>query len=276
MNPWLIGLSTGCFYRRHIMTILEDVKASGFHDIEICSFPMHLNYHAEDDVRRAGDRIRELGLNAYSFHAPFANHIDITSLDEGVRENAVRELEVACKAAAWMGADHIVLHPGPEREGRPPQEEFLAHMEHAGRSLNRVATVCGELGVKLMLENMLPHLLFGHISDLMYLLGEIKTPGVGICLDTGHANLAGELGRVIPTFSGHLKMLHVNDNKRNYDSHLPPGEGVIDWKWVTDELRYNHFEGGLILELAGDEHESTSTILDRAVRAKEYLRGVGA
>lgn len=275
MKPWLIGLSTGCFYRRDILSILPEVHACGFRDIEICSFPKHLNYHSEIDVRRAGDRIRELGLNAFSFHAPFANHIDITSLDEGVRTAAVRELELACRSASWMGSEHIVLHPGPEREGRPQHEEFLARMQHAGRSLNRVAEYCGELGVKLMLENMLPHLLFGHISDLMFLLGEIRAPGVGICLDTGHANLAGELGRVIPTFSGHLKMLHVNDNRRNYDSHLPPGEGDIDWRWLMGELRQNQFEGGLILELAGEEHESIQVVLERAVRARDYLRACG-
>jgi sugar phosphate isomerase/epimerase len=46
------------------------------------------------------------------------------------------------------------------------------------------------LGIQLLLENMLPHLLFGQTSDMMYLLGEISTCAVGTCLDTGHAHLA--------------------------------------------------------------------------------------
>jgi len=271
MNTWPIGLSTGCFYKRSIFDILHEVRASGFSEIEICSFPLHLDYHHEENVRRAGDRMRELELHPFSFHAPFANHIDITSLDENVRERAVQELLVASRSASIMGVKNIVLHPGPEREGRPASHEFLAHMDHAARSLNRVARHCCDHGVQLLLENMLPHLLFGHTSDMMYLLGEIKECNVGTCLDTGHANLAGELGTVIHKLSGHLKMLHVNDNRRDSDAHLPPGEGVIDWHFVLGELKRCDFQGALILELAGDADESISQVLDRAVRAREYL-----
>ena len=275
MNTWPIGLSTGCFYRRRIFDILDEVRASGFREIEVCSFPAHLDYHNQEDVKRAGERIRTLGLVPYSLHAPFANHIDITSLDSGVRENAVRELITACRAAALMEVRHVVLHPGPEREGRPPSDEFLAHMDHAAASLDQVAQCCRELGIQLLLENMLPHLLFGHTNDMMYLLGGIQGFNVGVCLDTGHANLAGEIPTVIHKLSGHLKMLHVNDNRRNFDSHLPPGEGVIDWPWMLAELQRNNFEGGLILELAGHEHEPVSETLARAVRAREYLERGG-
>ena len=274
MNTWPIGLSTGCFYKRSIFDILGEVRASGFREIEVCSFPAHLDYHREEDVLRAGDRMRELELHPFSFHAPFANHIDITSLDPAVREAAVKELLVACRAASLMGVKHIVLHPGPERAGRPPSDEFLQHMQFAAESLNQVARWCCDLGVELLLENMLPHLLFGHTSDMMYLLGEIKECNVGTCLDTGHANLAGELGTVVNKLSGHLKMLHVNDNLKNFDSHLPPGEGSIDWPWVIAELRQYDFKGGLILELAGNENEPIRDVLDRAVRAREYLLGV--
>lgn len=271
MNTWPIGLSTGCFYKRSIFDILHEVRQSGFREIEICSFPLHLDYHDQEAVRRAGERMAELDLHPFSFHAPFANHIDITSLDDRVREAAVQELLVACRSAAAMGAKNIVLHPGPEREGRPPSEEFREHVEHAALSLNRVARCCTDLGVQLLLENMLPHLLFGHTGDMMYLLGEIKECNVGTCLDTGHANLAGEMGTVIHKLSGHLKMLHVNDNRRDSDAHLPPGEGVIDWRWVIGELKRCGFSGSLILELAGNAEEPVHIVLERAVRAKDYL-----
>lgn len=268
---WPIGLSTGCFYRRSIFEVLEEVRRSGFTEIEICSFPAHLDYHNHDKVKQAGECIEALGLVPHSFHAPFADAIDITSLNPAVREAAVEELLTACRAAAVMKAKYIVLHPGPEREGRPPPEEFLAHLQFAATSLNRVARECCNLGVHLLLENMLPHLLFGHIGDMMHLLGEIKECDVGICLDTGHANLAGEIGHVAHKFSGHLKMLHVNDNRRNYDDHLSPGDGDIDWSWLLGELKHHHFHGSLILELAGYAHESIPETMARASRAKNYL-----
>lgn len=271
MTEWPIGFSTGCFYHRSIFDVLNDIRGSGFVEIEICSFPRHLDYHHKEDVRRAGTRIRELGLRPVSFHAPLAEHIDITSFDPGVRESAVRELLAACDAAALMHVENIVLHPGPERQGRPPAAEFLEHMKHAAESLNMVAARCRELGLHLLLENMLPHLLFGHTSDMLYLLGEIKECSVGTCLDTGHAHLAGELTTVIHKLSGHLKMLHINDNRGDSDAHLPPGSGNINWPLVIADLQRCHFDGVLILELSSREHDPVADILAQAGQAREYL-----
>lgn len=268
---WPIGLSTGCFYRHSIFTVLEEIRVSGFQAIEVCSFPKHLDYHKEEDVHRAGEMMRTLGLRSISFHAPFADRIDITSQDDTVREAAVTELITACRAAALLGAENIVLHPGPEREGRPPQEEFLQHMRHAAVSLNRVAAYCCEIGVQLLLENMLPHLLFGRTSDMMYLLGEITNCNVGTCLDTGHARLGGDLGNVIHKLSGHLKMVHINDNHGDWDAHLIPGDGSIDWPWLISELQRYQFRGGLIIEMSAQENETVTETLARAGQGRSFL-----
>lgn len=271
MTDWPIALSTGCFYQRSIFDILGPVRDAGFCEIEVCSSPKHLDYHNVEEVRRAREQMRALGQHPVSFHAPFAERIDITSLSRPVRDAAVQELISACEAAALLGCTQVVLHPGPEREGRPPEAEFLQRMHHAAESLNQVAARCCELGVQLLLENMLAHLLFGHVRDMMYLLGEISTCHVGTCLDTGHAHLANELRLVIQKLSGHLKLVHINDNRGDWDAHLPPGEGTIDWPWVIQELRRNAFHGVLVLELQGSGNDAIDTVLARAVRAREFL-----
>ncbi len=271
MKPWPIGLSTGCFYQRPIFEVLHDIRASGFQLIEVCSFPQHLDFHHLDEVRRAGDLIHQLNLQPISFHAPFADAIDITALAAADRALALHQLLTACEAAAEIKAQHIVLHPGPERAGRPPEAEFLTRMRYAAESLNLVATRCCQLGIPLVLENMLPHLLFGHINDMLYLLGSIRTCHVSTCLDTGHAFLGRELGLVIHKLSGHLQLVHANDNCGERDDHLPPGDGHIDWPWVLRELRRCHFSGTLILELSSQPHESVSHMLQRASRGRDYL-----
>lgn len=276
MTDWPISLSTGCFYRRRIFDILEAVREHGFKEIEVCSFPQHLDFHNTDEVRRAADCMHALGVRPVSFHAPFADRIDITSLDEAVREAAVQEMLRACEAAALMRCPQVVLHPGPEQEACPYEAEFLERMHHAAVSLNRIAARCCDLGLRLLLENMLAHLMFGHVRDMMYLLGEITTCEVGTCLDTGHAHLAREMDVVIQKLSGHLKMVHVNDNRGDWDAHLPPGEGTIDWPRVVRELRRHSFHGGLVLELAGGKDEPVQVVLERAVRGREYLERVCA
>jgi sugar phosphate isomerase/epimerase len=275
MIEWPIALSTGCFYRRALVDVLDPIREAGFRRIEVCSFPSHLNYRSDHDVRVAADRIHALGIEPLSFHAPFADTIDITSLDEQSREASVQELLRACEAAAWLKCRHVVLHPGPEREGRIQEAEFVHLMKNAARSLNRVADRCCELGIELLLENMLAHLLFGHVRDMMYLLGEIGACEVGTCLDTGHAHLAGEMDIVIQKLSGHLKMVHVNDNRGDWDAHLPPGDGTIDWPRVVRELRRRGFRGALVLELSGGADETVDAVLARATRARAFLEHVG-
>jgi sugar phosphate isomerase/epimerase len=273
-SRWPIGLSTGCFYRHSIFNVLEAIRDSGFREIEICSFPAHLDYHNLGDVQRAGKMIRALGLRPMSFHAPFADQIDITAPDDRLREAAIAELISACRAAALLGAENVVLHPGPERAGRPPKDEFLQRMQRAAISLDRVAAFCCEVGVHLLLENMLPHLLFGNISDMLFLLGEIKTCEVGACLDTGHARLSGDLAGVFHKLSGHLQMIHINDNLGDWDAHLLPGEGSIDWPWVIDQLDAHQFAGGLIIEMAARDNESVQVNLARANRGRDFLSAV--
>jgi len=271
MNSWPIALSTGCFYRRSILDVLEPIRDAGFRQLEVCSFPQHLDYHDEQAVRRAGERMRALGLLPISFHAPFADRIDITALDDTARASAIQELIRACETAALLGCEYIVLHPGPEREGRPPDAEFLQRMHHAANALNQVATRCCQLGIRLLLENMLAHLMFGHVRDMMYLLGEITTCEVGTCLDTGHAHLAREMEMVIQKLSGHLQMVHINDNHGDWDAHLAPGDGSIAWPYVIRELRRHHFHGPLVLELHGGAVETVEVVLSSAVRAREFM-----
>ena len=271
MSDWRIGISTGCFYKTDILRALPVVRDGGFNTIEVCSFPAHIDYHNQAHIDQAAGLMKSLGMEANSFHAPFADAIDISSLDNGRRANAVRELLAACDAAAAFHCHYVVIHPGPEYEGKPQPAEWYHRMRCAADSLNQVAAHCRHLGLTLLLENMLPHLMFGHVSDMMFLLGAIREINVGTCLDTGHAFLSRDLRTVVHKLSGHLRMLHVNDNLGDRDAHLSPGEGAIDWTSLFRQLQKWNFHGPLILELA-DSGESPEQIMERARNARSYLR----
>ncbi len=269
MSDWPVGISTGGYYRASIFECLEGIRDAGFSMIEICSYPAHLDYHDHATVRRAASRIRELQLEPYSFHAPFADHIDITALDDEARKLAVREILQAAESAAEIGAKYLVIHPGPERS--PIQgEERLRRMERAADALNGLSCRCRELGTALVLENMLPHLFFGHAQDVLWILGAIRCVDVGICLDTGHAFLSGDLATVVHKLSGHLWMVHASDNYGERDDHFPPGRGRIPWESLIDQLARLRFNGGIIMEIAGNEEGKID--LAAASQARSYLR----
>jgi sugar phosphate isomerase/epimerase len=119
---------------------------------------------------------------------------------------------------------------------------------------------------------MLPHLFFGHTRDVLWILGALETVDVGICLDTGHAHLSGDLSTVAHKLSGHLWMVHASDNCGQYDDHLPPGDGNIAWQPFIDQLDRLHFSGTFILEIAGDLN--ISAVLERAQRATRFLQDI--
>lgn len=273
MSDWPVGLSTGCFSQTNILECLDTVRNGGFCMVEVCSFPAHLDYHDREKVRATADMMHSLGMEAYSFHAPFSSSIDITALDAQQKEHSVTEITLAAEAAAILGCRHFVIHPGPERSYRPPAEELFARMANAAGVLAKVATRCNELGTHCVLENMLPHLLFGHTSNILWIMGALEKARVGTCLDTGHAYLSGDVYSVTHKLSGHLQMIHVNDNNGKFDDHLPPGKGQIEWKRLLGQLSRANFRGGMILELAGNR--PAVEILEEARAARNYLRDIG-
>lgn len=272
MTSWPIGLSTGCFYHQSILDCLVLIRESGFSMVEVCSTPEHLNFHDVKSVHRAAERIRELGLEAYSFHAPFAPTIDIASSDDTQRAGSVAEIFKAAEAAAILQVHYFVMHPGPENPATIPSAEQLPRMQHVVDSLNQIARHCKELGIICVLENKLPHLLFGNTSDILWILDGINSAEVGVCLDTGHAFLGGDINYLVHKLSSHVRVIHAHDNGGSDDNHWPPGDGKIDWKRFMRDLIDIRFRGAFILEMAGNADPAVT--MTNARRGRSYLRNI--
>lgn len=271
MIDWQVGLSTGSFYEHDILDCLEPIRNAGFGTIEICAFPDHLDYHDGAAVRKARKAMDLTGLEAYSMHAPFRPDIDITSPDKEQRRRSLHEVMQAADAASALGVKYLVIHPGPERDDISPSERFQ-RMDIAAESLNRIAAGCRERRIRLVLENMLPHLFTGPVRELLWIFGSMAESDVGLCLDTGHALLSGDLHGVLHKIAGHLWMVHVSDNRGSRDDHLPPGQGIIDWERLLRHLARTQFAGTLMLELNGDKPQTD--VLVEARQARQFLRGL--
>jgi sugar phosphate isomerase/epimerase len=274
MSDWPIGLSTGCFYQIDLYDVLDDIRNAGLPILEICSSQQHLDYHDRAKVSEVAEAMKQKGLEPFSFHAPFGAEIDITSPDKSQCEKSLKEVIGAVNAAGMLGTRYFVLHPGPEIEQKPPADEYLHRLANAAESIDAVAEECSRYQIYLLLENMLPHLLFGEASDLLWIMGGVRERNIGLCLDTGHAHLAGDIRTVVHKFSSHLKMLHADDNRGKHDDHLPPGRGNIDWQQVISDLHHIGFAGTIILELSGYEGGDVNGRLDEALEARGFLRSI--
>jgi sugar phosphate isomerase/epimerase len=106
---------------------------------------------------------------------------------------------------------------------------------------------------------------------------DLDLPGLGICLDFGHANLGGDVLDAIETVSGHVITTHVHDNAGKSDDHLLPFEGRIGWDAALMALQKIGYDGALVFELAASIEPRA--VLERAQRVRarfEELLGASA
>lgn len=272
MRDWSFALSTGCLGQLKFIDCLPLVRDHGFTSVEVCSLRSHLDYLDDHEVERAAQSLRELHVEARSFHAPFGPHLDITTPEDQLRLQAFHELQAAARAAARLGCKYFVLHPGPERSDIPASER-PDRMRNAARVLNLLAVECREAGLRLVLETMLPHLFAGAPADLLWLLGSITVREVELCLDTGHGFLGGDLGCLAHKLRGHVSVLHAHDNMGRFDDHLPPGKGRIDWPPLMGQLARQGFQGTIVLELANCSGHPVQG-LTAAHESMNYLRAL--
>lgn len=240
---------------------LKKLREAGFDTVDL-SFVFQNN---PDFILRAPDwerRIEELGLAAealgitfnqchYPFDVMFRPHFTSNGYDELFAEMTRR----AISAAGMLKIPHGVMHPQTFPE--------LNHERKACLERNR-ALLYGYVeqgircGVRTAIENMPPvldrsyPLRYGmHYDDVIELVDSFHEPRwVGICWDTGHANLAKfDQPRALHAVGKRLIALHINDNSCNgFDEHLIPFLGTNDWNGILQALVDIDYQGDLTYE----------------------------
>jgi sugar phosphate isomerase/epimerase len=113
-------------------------------------------------------------------------------------------------------------------------------------------TVEDRTGITVAIENMFPihvgrrPLVLHADQDLDQLAGIAH-----LVLDTSHAGVAKhDLVEVRRLFGDRLRHVHLSDNAgKGWDSHLPPGEGVLDLDGFLTDLAESQFAGSVSLEV---------------------------
>jgi sugar phosphate isomerase/epimerase len=104
--------------------------------------------------------------------------------------------------------------------------------------------------------------------------------GLGhVTLDTSHAAVGGhDLVEVRRRFGDQLRHVHLSDNAgRGWDSHLPPGDGVLDLDAFLADLAASEYEGVVSLEVdlrpaLGDGARLADRMVEMRERAEEAVR----
>ena len=87
---------------------------------------------------------------------------------------------------------------------------------------------------------------------------------VAACLDVGHAHVHTGIPpqRWVEVLGSRIRHLHLHDNTREYDQHLTPGAGSVEWAAVAHSLRTQGLRPTATLELGLEQLEEATLFLE--------------
>lgn len=175
-----------------------------------------------DDVQRAKSLLEH--NPSLSFHAPFMD-LSPGAVDSLVREATMKRFNHILDIAEVLQPKAVVCHSGYEKWRYALKPEWWLEMSLlTWQPLNKRAS---DMGVKLAIENIFED----EPSNLKMLMGHMNSKNFGVCFDTGHCNLFSKvrLEDWMKALNPHIIELHLHDNDKSSDQHLPVGDGTFEF-----------------------------------------------
>lgn len=230
--PSPVLFSSAAFFARPLGDTFGLLADAGFAGVEV----MVTKDPASQDPRRMRELAAAHGLEIGAIHAPcllITRRVWGTDPEGKIR----RAIEVASDA----GAPLVVVHP-PYRWQRSSRRWL-------GEQMPRVAA---RAGVTVAVENMFPVRMGGRSVTFHANQDLEELEGLpDLTMDTSHAAVAGhDLIDLRRRLHGRIRHVHLSDNAgRGWDSHLPPGEGVLPIEAFLTDLTASGYDGAVSLEV---------------------------
>jgi sugar phosphate isomerase/epimerase len=238
------ALSTHLIVGHRLNTVwLDRIRDAGFPLVEIFCARQHLDYHNREQVNELACWFADSDLHLHSLHSPMYNDdvwgrtgpaavVSITEPSKPRRLASVDEIKRALEVAEKIPCRYLIQHVGVGGE-----EYSDEAVEAAFRALEDISLFARHRGVEVLLENI-PNAL-SSAERLNYFLNTTHLD-LGICLDTGHANMMEGVSRAFEILGPRIRSTHVHDNNGVDDVHLYPllaKGGTIEWTAAMQSLR---------------------------------------
>jgi deoxyribonuclease-4 len=196
------------------------------------------------------DGVREMGIYPVVVHAKYL--INLASPDPEHRERSARALAAELVAASYLGADLVVVHSGSHGgEGEERGMERLVEGIGLARTL-----AAAEAGTDDVAEPLVENSVGAgtQLCSTFDTLAEVaERAGIGVCMDTAHAYVAGYdlstpegargiVAELRVTLGSQVALLHLNDPRNALGSHRD-GHQRIGEGHVSKEAWVELFEG---------------------------------
>ena len=172
-------------------------------------------------------------------------------IDEDLEHRVLREIEVSGK----IGAPYCVWHPRYYKSGEwktgiyDEEKTFFYNHETIPHYLEQAS----KFGTGIALENLFGSMMYGGVDMLIRLCDSFRTDNIGICWDTGHANINAtrekeDQADAISLLGSRIKCTHIHNNWGVRDDHAPPIYGNIEWNKIMSAFAATGYNGPLTLE----------------------------
>lgn len=196
-----------------------------------------------------------------------------------LRSAIIHEFINCCKYVKNLGGNEIVMHCGlfdtaihvpligPDG-GRPTKEQiFKRSWDLSVQMLRTCCDIAKEYGIMIYTENLNGNALILRCEPLVDFVKEINRDNIQIVFDIGHCHqTGGDIVSEVLTCGSLLHHLHLHDNMSDGDSHLPVGEGDIDYKSFCDALEQVGYTGIYMLELYRCTTENLASSKERLLK----------
>jgi sugar phosphate isomerase/epimerase len=205
-------------------------------------------------VAKLNESAKSLKLK-YSVHAPFAD-INVASPSKAMLKASMKRLKQSMQYANDLDAYLWVFHPG----GKSGISAFYPGVDWQQnlRSIRELHKTASNLGLNIAMENLPEkyNFLMKTPEDFSQFYKETGLEGIGIVLDTGHANLEGQIQPFLKKLPQKIVHVHVSDNHGVTDEHLGLGDGSIDWQLFVKTLKATGFSGTVLTESVFNAEET--------------------
>jgi xylose isomerase len=152
-----------------------------------------------------------------------------SSGDKTVRQQAVSYTKAMCDVAREMGCPLLNLWPGQDGFDYLLATDYDSYRSYFRDSIAEIATAYPDLRFALEYKPKEPRCfsLIARMADTLLMCHETGCKNVGVCIDTGHAYVAGEsVGEAIvlaKRAGDRLFHMHFNDNHGAWDDDMIAG-----------------------------------------------------
>lgn len=189
-------------------------------------------------------------LQSYNFgvlaHMPW--YFSVAHPYPKIQDAIVSEFCESFDAAALLGAKKATIHTEFMPSGI---QERGVHVAKTIDTVRRLEKEAGERGLRLLVENF--NASSFSIKEFKQLFSEVDA---GMTLDVGHAGTTdGEgMANYVAQFKKRIAHVHMHDNDRKGDLHLPLGAGKLDVPRMAKELK-GFYDGTITLEVHSQDRD---------------------